>query len=233
MNKHSGFSLIEILISVILLGVTALGLAKFNAIQTLGTTVAKDQQYATRLAEGLLEEVKQSARIRQAPVSPLNGVALSTVSGTEFTGSKSNSTSTFNVNVKYSVAPDWIDDAATTDDTIAFKAQVHVNWVSADGKTQNVVLVNDINYVKSADTAAPAMPSSVCRWDNAQALYPQGSWTIKGTEVFFCYKAGGCAKGAHNHPNAKPDEWKAMTGNPTPAQGGVCNPPNPDGSPRP
>ena len=154
----TGFSLIEMLIAVIILGMSALFLAKLNGIMLKSSTSASDRQYATQLATGALDDLRQvvrSPKLRTLP-DTLNGIDFSAVNP-----QASSNTAAFTItrNFAKSTAPTTaIAETAVNlnDDNQSFRTQINIEWIGADGSAQNVVLVTSIR-----PESAPAWVSGV------------------------------------------------------------------------
>ncbi|WP_373975766.1 prepilin-type N-terminal cleavage/methylation domain-containing protein [Chitinibacter sp. SCUT-21] len=223
MKKNLGFSLLEILITVIILAVTALFLAKLNGITNKGTTHANERQVATRTAEGIMESLRQQARSR-APLSStpiLNGVTFTRGAGANplYTGSFNGQTSSYTAKLSFNPSPNWTTDNST------FSAQVQISWKDRTNQDQNVVLVSSIYLAPLAgnDVAAPAMPSSQCRWSGNKD-YLQGRYIIQEgagglnnsppargkSHIYYCTAESGCPKviGPHRPADYPGGKWK-------------------------
>lgn len=240
MKKTLGFSLIEILVAVVLLAIAALFLAKLSGINQQGTTQANERQVATRLAEGVMEQLRENARSKTAPTAGMiinegSSNELTFVAGTnpvKFTASSTGKTTEYTINILYAGTPSW-----STDNNL-IKTQVEVLWVSAASKPdltdatgikgrEKVVLVSNIAVPPTGvGLAAPAPTppgglATICgvNWNNSKC-YAQGTYRRHGNDLYFCKAVGGCMKDAHNNPPAKPDEWVKYETCPADSHGG-------------
>jgi prepilin-type N-terminal cleavage/methylation domain-containing protein len=216
MQKQYGFSLIEILVSVMILAISALSLAKLNAISQGAAAAGSERQYANRLAEGVIEELRQYARNRKNPTSvstiTLNSISLTNTSGVYKNDAVVGKTTNYSVKVRTSVtATDW------TANNKLIPTQVEVSWVDKNNQSQFIVLKTSIHQTQLAENLAPTIPSCTTarKWNSAggaNCKHKQGSYTIhtvprEGQYIFYCPKAGGC--GDVPNPNGTPgtSEW--------------------------
>ncbi|BCL75534.1 hypothetical protein JHS3_12700 [Jeongeupia sp. HS-3] len=214
MKTLKGFSLIEILVSVVILAVTALALSRFNAVQQQNAMAAHERLEATRLAERMMEGVLNYARTRSDPDSAgmdFSGITLVRNSATAFDNTSiAGQTSTYNVAVRFDSAPDWVDDAATSDDTLAFKTQVNVTWADSVGASQVVTISQDI-YTPKQEKLAPPLPAT-CPAETstfpvtAYSYYTIGSGTT--AKLYYCKSATGCT----GTPAAQAAQWTLVRG---------------------
>ena len=136
--KRNGFSLVEILITVLILAGASIALTKFQAVQMQGTSDARNRNEAMHLAQTLLDEYR-----REFQTGNIVDKAVSTVNGKSTT---------------FSVSGDVSDLAITTGEMIPMpsaspipapapkQAVANVSWSNAQGQTQNVVLATILRY---------------------------------------------------------------------------------------
>ncbi|WP_158380816.1 type IV pilus modification PilV family protein [Chitinilyticum litopenaei] len=252
MKKMQGFSLIEILVTVLILSIVAVALARYSAVSSQGINNAAERNDAKKIAESIMDAIRQ----RLYSKSPLdNDPALAnidlagiTINSSTYKGSVIGKTNTFNVEVKFGGTVDaWTGTNAGNTPT-----QVWIFWTNQLNQQQNVVLNSTIYYPASlsdSDRPAPSRPNQICKWDNSPATYPQGTWIVEegnnggrgpagsGFEhVYYCGKSAGCPKDSSNQPSQRAEVWtyagKLPYSTGDVRNGGACNPPNPDGSPR-
>lgn len=243
MKMHKGFSLLEILIAMIILSISALGLAKLNGVMTKSVMNATERNEAKTIAEGMFESLRQDAREKKTyglnPIS-LNGLSLTRQNNLYYkVDDIPGKSSTYDIELRFAASP--VSEWGTANKSGALQTQIWVYWTDAIGQQQHVILNGNIAYPKIATTSLPR-PNKLCQWSQNHPVYLQGTWIRHGGNggnkaVFFCYKPNGCAKGAHNTPEAKPEEWKPMgefaydNSDIEPPNSTKCSPPNADGSP--
>ncbi|XZG71534.1 type IV pilus modification PilV family protein [Chitinibacteraceae bacterium HSL-7] len=196
--RQLGFSLIEILICVVILAVTALALTRFNAVQQQGAVAARERLEATRIAEQLVEGVLAHARTRtllaSAGTVDLGGRALTATDGKTYDATIASTTTSYTVALRFSVVPDWIDDAVDTDDILAFKTQVNVSWTDSSGDAQVVTVSQDV-YMPKNDALASAMPAACPPETTTFPVTPDNYYTIgsgNAAKLYYCKQSTGC-----------------------------------------
>ncbi|QKJ65378.1 prepilin-type N-terminal cleavage/methylation domain-containing protein [Deefgea piscis] len=148
-NQH-GFSLIEVMIAVIILGLSALFLAKLNAVLLQGTSGAADRQVAIRLAEGVADNLRQIVRnpqLRSLPTSYAGvpgGTPISFGNCDPNTPATkcaifTNKTTTFTIRRSLLPAAPNLHSSSTP-----FDAQIDVSWQGSNGQMQNIVTMTSI-----------------------------------------------------------------------------------------
>ncbi|MBE9610445.1 prepilin-type N-terminal cleavage/methylation domain-containing protein [Chitinilyticum piscinae] len=228
MKNTKGFSLLEVLIAVVLLALSALFLAKLSGIAQKGTSQSQERQFASRLAEGIMEDLRQNARDKTAPAAGMviNGVTLEAgAAPVTFTGSLNGQTAAYTVNIIFpSPMPSW----STNNSQI--RTQVEVYWQRSDAKDANdkekVLLVSTIQVpvVPPSLATAPPLPGgleTICgvNWNNSKC-YVQGTYRRHGDDLYMCKAVGGCPKDNANNPPARPDKWMLYDACPDGSHGG-------------
>jgi|GEM_PF-1625788 len=127
--RAAGFSLIEVLISFVVLAVGLLALLSFHGTSQKNIADAKIQAEAVALAEGKLQELESFLTDTDDRLS----IDTTTES---VTGGLADYTLTWTV-----------DDHADPDLTSIRVAQVDVSWTDRDGIAQQVSLVSDIHFI--------------------------------------------------------------------------------------
>ncbi|WP_162143313.1 prepilin-type N-terminal cleavage/methylation domain-containing protein [Chitinilyticum aquatile] len=212
-KPYSGFSLIEILVAVVLLGLIALFLARFSAIMHRNTAAAQDRQEATALANGIMDQIRTYARLRQEPPAKLNNVALTeSNAGAKATGSVQGQRTNYVLTIQYAdknnnlAKPTW----NSASPTLRFKAQVMLEWADAEGKMQYVLLAQDVYQPKQSEKLADPLPNDACdtvaNWEDTKC-YKQGSYRRHSDKLWICRSETGCPDKAVNSPEKKPLLW--------------------------
>ncbi|WP_168163783.1 prepilin-type N-terminal cleavage/methylation domain-containing protein [Jeongeupia sp. USM3] len=131
MSKQNGFSLIEVLISAVIIGVAAIVLARFQGEMMRGTMLAGERNEAVFLAQTKLEEA------RQAMLQTAGAVAAG---ATTVTGR----TTSFTVTTAVGAG------AASN------RVQVTVAWTDAQNAGQRVVVMSNVPHNAGAVAAPPS-----------------------------------------------------------------------------
>ncbi|MBM9887521.1 MULTISPECIES: carbohydrate-binding protein [Deefgea] len=194
--KNNGFSLIEVLITVIILAGAGIALTKFQAIQMQGTSDARNRNEALALAQGLLDDYRKDFQTGN----------IADKAATDVTGKSAT----------FSVSGEVTDLSIVTGETIPgptpvaapFPKQVvaNVSWANAQGQSQEVVLSTILRYnaqsfaVPVAATPTPTAgptatptptPAPVAAWSSSTSYSKDDQVSFNG-HTYKCVNPTGC-----------------------------------------
>lgn len=187
MKKQQGFSLIELLVTAILLGGAALFLARFQGEMQKGNLLAGERNEAMKLAEARLDTARRSV---------ITGIALNLA-----TQSVASKTTTFTTNLAVAVTPAMANMALPVPAGSLVKMQSTVTWADAQGKTQNIVLASTVLRSRSASDFSNE-PSNACTQAWASGNYARGTWKEDSGSLYYCFAAN-CT----GQPSTSPAQW--------------------------
>ena len=209
---QSGFSMLEILVTVLIIGVAALAL---NALQTnalKNNSIAQSRNEALFLAQDRLEKLRQS-NLCPRRSSGSGGISVSSSTGAEPAELEtiSRNASTYrritlvkDISQPAQGAPNYgcppvaknPPTAATLPDPqklyrLERAVQVVVDWQDSYGQQQYISLSSQINWSSQGDLPLP--PADACNypWTAGQALL-WGAWVKSGNGLYQCTMESGC-----------------------------------------
>jgi len=130
-KKNVGFSLIEVLIALIILGVGLLGLAKIQGITLLNSAESRMQTHALNFAQEKIEELRTYGNTSTYTAYASNAV------GTDLVGANSTFTRTWTV----SACPNTVE---------CKNISVTVAWTGIDGSAYDIQLTSQIAELEPA-----------------------------------------------------------------------------------
>lgn len=153
--KSNGFSLIEILITVLILAGATIALTKFQAIQMQGTSDARNRNEAMNLAQGRLDQYREEFQ-----TGNISDKAATEIAGKSTTFSVSGNVTNLSIVTGETVpAPSASPAAAPVPKQVVSK----VSWSNSQGQTQEVVLATILRYNAQSFTqpiAATPIPTA-------------------------------------------------------------------------
>ena len=165
-----GFSLVEALVALFILGFGLLAVARLHALLVENSSLAKQRTEATRLAQQTMEQLRAFQRISTSSgLVAYNDIATNT--GGAVAGMASNTSYTRSWTVSSSSQPRF---AAVT---------VSVNWTDIRGRAQNVTLdsmIAGLDPQVSGSLVVPPVGSPVKRPRNRALNIPVPAVTIDG-----------------------------------------------------
>ncbi len=149
-----GFSLLEVLIAIVVLGVGLLGIAKIQGTTMLNSAESGMQTHAVNLAQEKIEEFRHYANKSVYTAYATNAIGTDTVG----------ENATFNRTWTISDCPNSV---------ICKQVSVKVAWVGIDGTTSNIELTSEIAEIEPAKSgmvvASVAMVADTAAESAAQA----------------------------------------------------------------
>jgi type IV pilus modification protein PilV len=227
--KQNGFSLLEILITLLIIGIAALAL---NALQTnalKNNSIAQNRNEALFLAQDKLEKLRQSNLCPRSSATS-GGLSVSGDQGTSNaeletiqrqTASYRRITLIKDISLPAQPAPDFgcppiaknPPTAATLPDPqklyqLERSVQVAIDWQDSYGDTQYITLSSQINWSSLGDLPSP--PSDACdyAWVAKKDLL-WGAWAKFGNGLYQCTIEGGCP-GSDITPDMAAGQWKRI-----------------------
>lgn len=172
-RRHAGFTLIEAMIAMLVMGFGLLAIAGFQTTLSHNSDVAKQRTEATRLAQAKMEDLRSFQRSFPAAASAPVVVAWADIAS----GVDAPSTTT---NTVFDRIWDVETDVASRQKTL----RVRVNWTDRQGIAQNVTLASLIANADPMDAGALAAPPT-----SAEAKKPV--WSMPPIPSVGKYLGGG------------------------------------------
>ncbi|WP_348944493.1 carbohydrate-binding protein [Chitinibacter sp. FCG-7] len=238
MKKNTGFSLIEILICSLIIGIAGITLAKLQTVFILNSSIAEQRIEASAFAQSRLDQIRRFIDTHNKLVSSEtidNGIAIDLIGEKTLNGKSAQFKNTICIKKTSSEAC----RTSATDLTLAEKdilmVQSTTTWTDASNTPQATVL-----FSKLIKSTAP-WPNPICQWTASNAVgYQKGMYALhtmssNKKNVWLCNKTGGCGVAEPAAGSGWVDVGQFMP-NPTPGihidTSSACTPPNPDGSPK-
>lgn len=227
--KQYGFSMVEVLITLLIIGIAALSLNRLQANALKNNSIAQNRNEALFLAQDKLEKLRQSNLCpRSSPTS--GGISVSGSKGSDAaeleniprqTASYRRITLIKDISLPAPTAPDFgcppiaknPPSAATLPDPqklyqVERSVQVALDWQDSYGDTQYITLSSQINWSSLGDLPSP--PSDACNyaWVAKKDLL-WGAWAKFGNSLYQCTLEAGCA-GSDITPDMAAGQWKRI-----------------------
>ena len=236
MHKNTGFSLIEVLICSIIIGIVGITLAKIQGVFTLNNGLAAQKIEASNIAQSRLDQLRQFIDTHNQLISTEtidNGTAIDLVGDVSTTGK---SASFINkICIKRTTAETSCRTSAS-ELTFAEQDQLLIqsttSWTDASNTPQNVVL-----FTKVQKSTAP-WPNPICQWTATNtAGYQKGMFALhtessNKKNVWLCNKSIGCGVASPSSAGSGWVDVGQFSNTGTIINTSACTPPNADGSPK-
>jgi prepilin-type N-terminal cleavage/methylation domain-containing protein len=212
MLKQAGISLIEVLITLLLIGIAALALNALQSTAIKNNSTAQSRNEALFLAQDKLEKLRQSNLCpRRSPVT--GGISVSGTGGSaqaELENIRRKATEyrritlVKDISIPAQPAPDFgcppiaknPPSAATLPEPgklyqVERTMQVVLDWQDSLGEQQYVSLSSQINW--SSQGELPIVPADACdfAWSASSDLL-WGAWGKYGNALYQCTMESGC-----------------------------------------
>jgi prepilin-type N-terminal cleavage/methylation domain-containing protein len=231
MLKQAGFSLIEVLITVLLIGIAALALNALQSNAIKNNSTAQSRNEALFLAQDKLEKLRQSNLCpRRSPV--VGGITVSGSGGNdqaELENITRKATEYRRISLVKDIsspakaAPDYgcppitknPPTAATLPDPqklyqVERSVQVVVDWKDSFGEKQYISLNSQINWSSLGDLPSPPADACDYAWNASKDLL-WGAWAKSGQALYQCTMESGCLASPVT-PDTAQGLWKKIGG---------------------
>lgn len=230
-SRQTGFSMVEVLITVLIIGVAALALNALQSNALKNNSIAQNRNEALFLAQDKLEKLRQNNLCpRSSPTA--GGVSVNGSLGTENAELENIQRQTANyrritlikdISQPTPSAPDFgcpptarnPPTAATLPDPqklyqVERSVQVVLDWQDSYGETQYVTLSSQINWSSLGDLPTPPADACDYAWIAKKDLL-WGAWAKFGNSLYQCTLEAGCA-GSDITPDMAAGQWKRIGG---------------------
>ncbi|AMC33628.1 type IV pilus modification PilV family protein [Janthinobacterium sp. B9-8] len=229
--KQNGFSMVEVLITVLIIGVAALALNALQSNALKNNSIAQNRNEALFLAQDKLEKLRQNNLCpRSSSVS--GGISVNSSKGSENaeleniqrqTASYRRITLIKDISLPTPIAPDFgcppiaknPPTAATLPNPqklyqVERSVQVVLDWQDSYGETQYITLSSQINWSSLGDLPSPPSDACAYAWVAKKDLL-WGAWAKFGNSLYQCTLEGGCP-GSDITPDMAAGQWKRIGG---------------------